>query len=140
LGISINSILDNECIKTMYRYLAAYKVIEGDYGLFDKLSRVREIKDFLEAINVAMRVKDRVISKLVKGAGKDYEVIRVTKEGKTEEIINEEEIRKMYDVGSHCIDEILRLAEKDPKLLGLIISSLALAYGGVREKSKERKG
>lgn len=136
----MDSVLNNECVKNMYRYLAAYKVVEGDYGLFDKLSRIREIKDFLEAINVAMRVKDRVISKLIKGANKDYEVIRVTKEGKTEVITSEEEIRKIYDVGSHCIDEILKLAEKDPKLLGLILSSLALAYGGVREKSGERKG
>ncbi len=129
----VDEVVENKEVRKLVSYLGAFKVIEGDLGLFDELSRVKDLRSFANVINKFLRVKDRVIKKLIEGANKDYE-IKVLSEAE----VNEENIRKLFDIGSESIKEIFKLAEKDPHFIATIISSLALAYSGI--KSKKRGG
>ncbi|MEM0460418.1 MAG: hypothetical protein QXZ31_11165 [Thermofilaceae archaeon] len=107
------------------RYLAAYRVIEGNLGLFDKLARCRDISDFMAAIYDGVRVKDRVLEKLVDGVKKnEIEVVFQYKEP--------EELVRVFDFGQEQLSTLLELASEDPRIVGTLIASLALAYGGIR--------
>jgi len=106
------------------RYLAAYKVVEGNLALFDKLARCRDFNDFLSAVYESMRVKDRVLDKLEEGVKRgDYEI--------TFECDN---IKAAFSVGHDDIKKLIELARRDPKAVGTILATLALAYGGIRSR------
>jgi len=131
-ALPLSKILENPSIEKMVRYLGAYRVVEGDLGFFDKLARVRDIRAFVTVINDALRVKDRVFSKLTEGfERREYEVPALAEE-KTPNI--KEFIRRALDVGEKDVKEILTLAEQDPNLVAVTISALALAYSGIRSR------
>jgi len=106
------------------RYLAAYKIVEGNLALFDKMARCRDFNDFLSAVYESMRVKDRVLSKLEEGVKRgDYEI--------TFECDN---IKAAFSVGHDDVKKLIELAHRDPKAVGTILATLALAYGGIRSR------
>jgi len=131
-GVGITEIVDNKEIRRLVSYLGAFKVVEGDLGLFDELARVKDIKHFADVLNKFLRVKDRVVSKLIEGIKNgDYEVSAL---GEVKEGPIDERIRKVFDIGSEVVKEILRVAEGDPHFVATVISSLALAYSGIRSR------
>ncbi len=106
------------------RYLAAYKIVEQNLSLFDKMARCRDTNDVLSAIYESMRVKDRILNRLEEGVKRgDY---RITFEC--------DDIRKAFSVGSDDVEKIMELAGEDPKTVGLVIATLALAYGGIQAR------
>ncbi|MCS7105521.1 MAG: hypothetical protein NZ954_08205 [Thermofilaceae archaeon] len=111
----------------LVRYLAAYKVVEQNLSLFDKMARCRDVNDFVSAVYEGVRVKDRVLDKLVEGVEKNE--LRVVFEYK-----NVSDLRNIFNVGQEHIELIIGLAREDPKLVGSYISALALAYGGISER------
>lgn len=122
----VEVILGERCIDALVRYLAAYKVVEMNYGLFDKLARARDPRDFSNALYEAMRVKDRVLMKLNEGVKRgEYEVLGEVRD-----------VKLAFDVGSNCISKVLDLASKsgDIRHVGAVIASLALAYEGVKSR------
>ena len=130
--VSLSEILGNSSVEKLVRYLGTYRVVEGDLGLFDKLARVRDIRAFVTTINEALRVKDRVLSKLIEGfEKKEYEVPALVEE-KAPNI--KEFVKRSLDVGEGDIKKIFELAERDPNLVAVTISALALAYSGVRSR------
>ncbi|RLG84980.1 MAG: hypothetical protein DRO18_06480 [Thermoprotei archaeon] len=130
--LSIESLIENREIKKFVSYLGAFKVIESDLGLFDELARVKDIEGFASVINKFLRVKDRVINKLIEGIkANEYNVPAL---GELKEKGLEEGVRKVFDVGSETVKEVLKLAEKNPHLVATVISSLSLAYSGIRPK------
>ena len=135
VGMEIMKISDNEDIKRLMRYLGAYKVIEGDLGLFDKLSRVKNIDDFLTCIYVALRVKDRILTKLIeelkKGEESKYEVLAL-KDVKAGNI--ESSVRKLFEIGEETVRNVVKLSKENPSLVAILLASLALAYSGIRER------
>ena len=42
----VEKLLSEPCVDAYIRYLGAFKVVESDYGLFDKLARPRDFDDF----------------------------------------------------------------------------------------------
>jgi len=141
VGISVREILGDEEVLRMVRYLGAFKVVEGDLGLFDELSRTRDIDHFVSIINKFLRVKDRVIDKLAKGIDEGEYVVKVLNESRAEGSTIEK-VRRIFDVGLETVKRVLELAEKNPRLVATVISSLALAYSGVytRTGSSEKRG
>ncbi|MEM4639436.1 MAG: hypothetical protein QXT93_06170 [Thermofilum sp.] len=106
------------------RYLAAYRVIERNLGLFDRLARSRDVSDFMAAIYEGIRVKERVLKKLVEGV----------KEGEVKVIFDykePEDLARIFDFGQEYLNNLLELASEDPKTVGVLIASMALAYGGI---------
>ncbi|MEM1738411.1 MAG: hypothetical protein QXF72_00030 [Nitrososphaerota archaeon] len=135
LSEPITEILLEPCIETYIRYLGAFKVVESDYGLFDKLARPRDFNDFVRVVYESIRVQERVLMKLEDGISK--------KEYELAEAIKNVEINKFFRIGKDCLVRIMELAKENPRLVGSIISSLALAYDGVREikeKGKKKEG
>ena len=123
---AIDMVLGERCVDALVRYLAAYKVVEMNYGLFDKLARARDFRDFSGAVYDAMRVKDRVLMRLVEGVERgEYEVFGEVKD-----------VKRAFDIGSECISKVLDIANKsgDVRQVGAIIASLALAYEGIRSR------
>ena len=105
------------------RYLAAYRVIEGNLALFDKLARCRDFREFEMAIYEALRVKDRVKQKL-----------RENVENQKIELYGLQP--EHFDVGKEALKSIMELATRNPqapRAVGALIASLGLAYGGIRE-------
>lgn len=132
LAKSVEDILSERCVEKYVRYLGAFRVIESDYGLFDKLARPRDLEDFARVLYESMRVQERVLKKLEDGIfRKDYELV---------EGMGGIEIDALFRVGKDCLARIIELAKENPRLVGSIIASLALAYDGVREKKEERRG
>ncbi len=125
----ISRIFSEEDLKKAFdkcvRYLAAYRIVEGNLGLFDKMARCRDYNDFVSAIYEAMRVKDRVLSKLIEGVEKNqYELIfRI-----------EGDLRKVFDIGQEDVEKIFKSALENPRVVGTVLASLALAYSGIRVK------
>jgi len=133
-AVNVSELVENKDVKRMVAYLGAFKVVEADLGLFDELARVKDIKSFITVINKFLRSKDRVLTKLAEGIKSgDFDAPALTevKEGTLEE-----KIRRVFDIGSETVKEIIKLAEKDPHLVAAILSSLSLAYLGVRSKPK----
>ncbi|MEM2045127.1 MAG: hypothetical protein QXO20_02985 [Candidatus Bathyarchaeia archaeon] len=119
-------ILSEPCIDTYVRYLGAFKVVESDYGLFDKLARPRDIEDFTLTVYNSIRVQERVLKKLQDGLQKgDLEVIGEVKD-----------VNKAFRVGKECLSKIIEIAKSNPRFTGSIIASLALAYEGIKSKEK----
>lgn len=120
----VKELLSEEQILNRWtRYLAAYRVVEGNLALFDKLARCRDFSEFETAVYEALRVKDRVRRRL-----------------------QEKVERKEVDLGSLAPDQFtvddsdLKVlmgfatrSSKAPKAVGALIASFGLAYGGIRE-------
>jgi len=106
------------------RYLAAYRIIEGNLALFDKLARCRDFREFEIAVYEALRVKDRVKQKLKE----NVENQKIELYGGLEP--------EHFDVGKEALKSIMELATRNPqapRAVGALIASLGLAYGGIRE-------
>lgn len=106
------------------RYLAAYKVVEGDLSLFDKLARCRDFREFETAMYEALRVKDRVRQRL-------YEGLR-----RKEISIAGDLDPERFNVDDRDLRTVMNLATKTPqapRAVGALIASFGLAYGGIRE-------
>lgn len=120
----VEKLLSEDCVDAYVRYLGAFKVVESDYGLFDKLARPRDFEDFARTVYESVRVQERVLKRLQEGLSRgDYEVIGDVKD-----------IDKAFRVGKECLSKIIEFAKDHPRLVGSIIASLALAYEGVRSK------
>jgi hypothetical protein len=109
------------------RYLAAYKVVEQNLSLFDKLARCRDVGEFIAALYEGMRVKDRVLDRLV-------DEVTAGNIGVVFEYKDPSELKRVFNVGHDQIERIVELAKDDPKLVGSLLSALALAYGGLYMK------
>lgn len=125
----LKKILEEENVKkkidAFVRYLAAYRVVESNYGLFDKLARPRDIEDFTRTVYESIRVRDRVLSKLYEGV-KDGKY-KVTVEGK----LTKDSIERLFGITKSDLEEIIKTAKDNPRLAGSIIASFALSYEGV---------
>ncbi len=104
------------------RYLAAYKIIEMNLSLFDKMARCRDVKELLTAMYESVRVKDRVLRRLEEG----------TRQGEFRITFECEDIRGTFNVGEDDLEKLMKLAREDPKTVGVVIATLALAYGGIQ--------
>jgi len=113
----------------MVRYLAAYKVIEQNLSLFDKLARCRDVGEFIAALYEGLRVKDRVLNRLV-------DEVAAGNIGVVFEYKDPSELKRTFNVGHDHIERLVELAKDDPKLVGALLSALALAYGGLYEKKR----
>jgi len=120
----VKELLSKEGILSEWmRYLAAYRVIEGNLALFDKLARCRDFREFEMAIYEALRVKDRVKQKL-----------RENVENQKIELYGLQP--EHFDVGKEALKSIMELATRNPqapRAVGALIASLGLAYGGIKE-------
>jgi hypothetical protein len=122
--LNLDLILSERCVDTYIRYLGAFKVVESDYGLFDKLARPRDIEDFTITVYSSIRVQERVLKRLQEGLEKgDYEVIGDVKD-----------VNSAFRIGKECLSKVIELAKDNPRFVGSIIASLALAYEGVKSK------
>ncbi|MEM1996929.1 MAG: hypothetical protein QW454_05270 [Candidatus Bathyarchaeia archaeon] len=117
-------ILSEQCVDIYIRYLGAFKVIESDYGLFDKLARPRNIEDFALTVYNSVRVQERVLKRLQEGL----------QSGEIEIIGEVKDVSRVFRVGKECLSRIIELAKHNPRFVGSIIASLALAYEGVKFK------
>ncbi|MEM1542860.1 MAG: hypothetical protein QXV82_09555 [Ignisphaera sp.] len=120
----LEMILSEQCVDIYIRYLGAFKVIESDYGLFDKLARPRNIEDFALTVYNSVRVQERVLKRLREGL----------QSGEIEIIGEVKDVSRVFRVGKECLSRIIELAKHNPRFVGSIIASLALAYEGVKFK------
>lgn len=119
----LERLLEEPCVSSYVRYLGAFKVVESDYGLFDKLARARDLNDFVQTVYSSVRVQERVLKRLEEGLRSgDYEVVGEVKE-----------VDRAFRVGKDCISRIMDIAKENPRFVGSIIASLAVAYEGVKE-------
>ena len=99
------------------RYLAAYKVVEGNLSLFDKLARCRDLREFQDALYEAARVKDRVMDKLKKGLARgEFQLSRQPED---------------FEVDDKDLKELVELAtanERAPRVVGSLVASFALLH------------
>lgn len=124
----VTTILSDSCVEIYVRYLGAFRVVESDYGLFDKLARPRDLEDFARVVYESVRIQERVLRRLEDGISRgEYELV---------EAMKGIEIDKLFRVGKNCLTRIMELARENPRLVGSIIASLALAYDGVRERRR----
>ncbi|MCX8171386.1 MAG: hypothetical protein N3E47_05385 [Candidatus Bathyarchaeota archaeon] len=120
----IEAILSEPCVDAYIRYLGAFKVVESDYGLFDKLARPRDIEDFTLTVYSSVRVQERVLKRLQEGIQSgDFEVIG-----------NVGDVGRAFRIGKDCLSKVIELARHNPRFVGSVIASLALAYEGVKSK------
>ena len=122
----VEKLLKEPCVDAYVRYLGAFKVVESDYGLFDKLARPRDLEDFTRTIYDSVRVQERVLKRLQEGVS----------EGVFEVFGDVKDIDRAFRVGKECISKIIELAKDKPRFVGSIIASLALAYEGVRIRAR----
>jgi hypothetical protein len=120
----VEKLLSEPCVDAYVRYLGAFKVVESDYGLFDKLARPRDFDDFARTVYESVRVQERVLRKLQEGLSRgDYALVAEIKD-----------VDRAFRVGKECLSKIIDLAKDNPRLVGSIIASLAIAYEGVRPR------
>lgn len=120
----LEAILSDQCVSAYVRYLGAFKVVESDYGLFDKIARPRDVEDFVLTIYNSVRVQDRVLRRLQDGLQRgEFEVVGEVKD-----------VERAFRVGKECLARVIDMAKGDPRFVGGLIASLALAYDGVRSK------
>jgi len=116
--------ISEPCIEAYVRYLGAFKVVESDYGLFDKLARPRDFEDFARVVYESVRVQERVLSRLRDGISRgEYEIVGEVGD-----------VEKAFRIGKNCLSKVIELAKDNPRLAGSIIASLALAYDGIRSR------
>lgn len=120
----VKEMISEPCIEAYVRYLGAFKVVESDYGLFDKLARPRDFEDFARVVYESVRVQERVLSRLRDGISRgEYEIVGEV-----------EDVEKAFRIGKNCLSKVIELAKDNPRLAGSIIASLALAYDGIRSR------
>ena len=120
----VKEMISEPCIEAYVRYLGAFKVVESDYGLFDKLARPRDFEDFARVLYESVRVQERVLSRLRDGISRgEYEIVGEV-----------EDVEKAFRIGKNCLSKVIELAKDNPRLAGSIIASLALAYDGIRSR------
>ncbi|ABL78754.1 hypothetical protein Tpen_1357 [Thermofilum pendens Hrk 5] len=121
---------DRAFLDQFVRYLAAYKVVEQNLSLFDRLARCRSVEEFASVLYECVRVKDRVLSRLEEGVRRgEY---RLAFDAKAEDV------GRVFNVGSEAVERVVRLAAENPRFVGSVLASLALSYGGIVEA--ERRG
>jgi len=120
----VEKLLSEPCVDAYIRYLGAFKVVESDYGLFDKLARPRDFDNFARTVYESVRVQERVLRKLQEGLSRgDYDLVAEIKD-----------VDRAFRVGKECLSKIIDLAKDNPRLVGSIIASLAIAYEGVKSR------
>jgi hypothetical protein len=120
----VEKLLSEPCVDAYVRYLGAFKVVESDYGLFDKLARPRDFDDFARTVYESVRVQERVLRRLQEGLSqREYELV-----------VEVKDVDKFFRVGKECLSKIIDLAKDNPRLVGSVIASLALAYEGIRPR------
>lgn len=120
----LETILSEPCIDTYIRYLGAFKVVESDYGLFDKLARSRDIEDFALTMYSSIRMQERVLKRLQEGLQSgDLEVVGEVKD-----------VNRSFRIGKECLSKVIEVARSNPRFVGSIVASLALAYEGIKSK------
>ncbi len=120
----VEKLLSEPCVDVYVRYLGAFKVVESDYGLFDKLARPRDFDDFARTVYESVRVQERVLRRLQEGLSRgEYSLVAEIKD-----------VDRAFRVGKECLSKIIDLAKDNPRLVGSIIASLAIAYEGIRSK------
>ena len=117
----IEKFLEDEDVKAVVRYLAAYREVEGDLGTLDELRRVRNFEGFVSAMSKLIRVKNRVLSKLVNEPDK-YEVVV------------EGDKRKLFEMSETNLKKIYEYAGMNSQLTGKLLASLAFASVIVRKR------
>ena len=123
LDIARRLLATRDVLDRWTRYLAAYKVIEGNLALFDKLARCRDLREFQDAIYEAARVKDRVLEKLEEGVRRNEIVITGSfKPG--DFAVDDGDLKGLMDLATEN--------EQAPRVVGSIVASFALLYGGLR--------
>jgi hypothetical protein len=120
----VEKLLSEPYVDAYVRYLGAFKVVESDYGLFDKLARPRDFDDFARTVYESVRVQERVLRRLQEGMSR----------GEYELAVEVKDVDKFFRVGKECLSKIIDLAKGNPRLVGSVIASLALAYEGVRPR------
>ncbi|MCS7116899.1 MAG: hypothetical protein NZ896_05435, partial [Nitrososphaerales archaeon] len=87
-------------------------------------ARPRDIEDFTMTLYSSIRVRERVLKRLQDGIDRgEYEIV-----GEVDDIY------KAFKIGKECLSKIIDLAKSNPRFVGSIIASLALAYEGVKSK------
>lgn len=123
LDIARRLLTTGNLLERWARYLAAYKVIEGNLALFDKLARCRDLREFQDAIYEAARVKDRVLEKLSDGVRRKEIVI--TSQRRPEEFtVDNGDLKVLMEIATEN--------EQAPRVVGSMIASFALLHGEVR--------
>ncbi|MEM4469005.1 MAG: hypothetical protein QXJ52_06475 [Candidatus Korarchaeota archaeon] len=117
----IEKFLEDEDVKAVVRYLAAYREVEGDLGTLDELRRVRNFEGFVSVMSKLIRVKDRVLSKLVNEPDK-YEVVV------------EGDRRKLFEMSETNLKKIYEYAGTNSQLTGKLLASLAFASAIIRKR------
>lgn len=121
----LEELLNDDCVNRFIRYLEAYRRIESNYGLFDKLARPRDFEDFARAIYECVRVEDRVLRRLNEGL----------KGGQFTLTVGEvEDLRRMFSPGKECVSALLAKAKDNPRLVGAVLASLALSSQLIQER------
>lgn len=119
--------MSDECVEAYVRYLGAFKIVESDYGLFDKLARPRDFEEFVRVVYESVRVQDRVLERLREGvSGGEFEIVGY------EAGRGAEDVERIFRIGKTCLLRIIELARGNPRLVGSLIASLALAYEGIK--------
>lgn len=112
-------LLANRVLDSWTNYLAAYRVIEGNLALFDKLARCRDFREFEDAIYETARVKARVMEKLKDGIRRR----EITISRKLEEFdVDEEDLKALM--------ELATVSEQAPRVIGSLVASFALLHKG----------
>jgi len=119
----IEKFLEDEDVKAVVRYLAAYREVEGDLSTLDELRRVRNFEDFVSVMSKLIRVKNRVLSKLVNEPDK-YEVVV------------EGDKRKLFEMSETNLKKIYEYAGMNSQLTGKLLASLAFASVIVRKRER----
>lgn len=119
----ITRFLEDEDVKAVVRYLAAYREVEGDLGTLDELRRVRDFDGFVSVMSKIVRVKSRVISRLINEPNK-YEV---SIEG---------DRRKLFEMSETNLRKIYEYAGINARLAGKLLASLAFASAIIRKKEE----
>ncbi len=122
----IEKLLSEPCIDAYVRYLGAFKVVESDYGLFDKLARPRDLEDFTRTVYDSIRVQERVLKRLQEGLSS----------GEFELAGDVSDVDRAFRISKGCLSKVIELARENPRFVGSIVASLALAYEGVRMKRR----
>ncbi len=120
-AMSLEDLVNNKLLYIAANYLSWFLELENDYSVIDKLSRARSDKDVAEALYAALRIKNRL-----------------ARLAKNENRVPDESIFLNNVVPSErIVSEIIRLASKDPRGLGIVLANLALSMRPYVPKSKE---
>ena len=110
-AISLGDLVDNKLLYVAANYLSWFLDLENDFSVVDKLSRARTDKEIAEALYSALRIKNRL-----------------AKVAKNENKVKSESIFLNCIVPSdRIIGEIIRLASRDPRAVGITLANLALS-------------